>query len=146
MGFSRQEHWRRFLCPLQGESSWPRDWTGVSCVSCSFFTTSATWEAQSEISIKNTHFRPSISCLQGMRKPQICKLQRKHYSSAQWWFRALNFHYSLWQFTLSELWLHLQTSECLGWGGWRGWVQTNGMMKCGCSAEAPGNCKGMVRG
>ena len=37
------------ISSLRG-SSWPKDWTHVSCVSCivgGFFTTSATWEAPS---------------------------------------------------------------------------------------------------
>ena len=39
--------WLPYLSP--GESSWPRDWTGISYVSCigrHIFTTSAIWEAQ----------------------------------------------------------------------------------------------------
>ena len=34
MGFSRQEYWSRLPFPSPGESSWPRDWTHVSYVSC----------------------------------------------------------------------------------------------------------------
>ena len=45
MEFSRQEYWSGlpFLSP--GESSWPRDWTHVSCASCvsgGFFTAEPT--------------------------------------------------------------------------------------------------------
>ena len=31
MGFLRQEYWSGLPFPSPGESSWPRDWTGVSC-------------------------------------------------------------------------------------------------------------------
>ena len=34
MGFSRQEYWNGLPCPPPGESSWPRDWTHISYVSC----------------------------------------------------------------------------------------------------------------
>ena len=34
MGFSRQEYWNGLPCPPPGESSRPRDWTHVSCISC----------------------------------------------------------------------------------------------------------------
>ena len=34
VGFSRQEYWSGLLFPPPGESSWPRDRTHVSCVSC----------------------------------------------------------------------------------------------------------------
>ena len=37
MGFSRQECWYGFPCPPPGESSWTRDQTWVSYVSCIFF-------------------------------------------------------------------------------------------------------------
>ena len=42
LGFSRQEYWSGLPCPPPGGSSWPRDQTRVSCVSCiadGFFTT-----------------------------------------------------------------------------------------------------------
>ena len=44
MGFSRQEYWSGlpFLSP--GQSSWPRDWTQVSCTAGRFFTNWATRE------------------------------------------------------------------------------------------------------
>ena len=48
--FSRQEYWSELPFPSPEESSWPRDGTRVSCISCGagrFFTTSTTWEAQS---------------------------------------------------------------------------------------------------
>ena len=41
MGFSRQEYWSGLRCPSPGESSWLRDWTCLSCRSCTagrFFT------------------------------------------------------------------------------------------------------------
>ena len=34
MALSRQECWSRLTSPPQGGSSWPRNWTLVSCVSC----------------------------------------------------------------------------------------------------------------
>ena len=34
MGFSRQEYWSGLPCPPPGASSWPRDWTHISYVSC----------------------------------------------------------------------------------------------------------------
>ena len=34
MGFPRQEHWHGMPCLIPGESSQPRDWTHVSCISC----------------------------------------------------------------------------------------------------------------
>ena len=33
-GFSRQEYWSELPCPPPGESSWPRDQTHISYVSC----------------------------------------------------------------------------------------------------------------
>ena len=50
---SRQEYWSGLPCSPPGESSWLRDRTcisDVSCISGRFFTTSATWEAE-EMSI-----------------------------------------------------------------------------------------------
>ena len=32
MGFSRQQYWSGLPFPSPGESSWPRDWTWVSCI------------------------------------------------------------------------------------------------------------------
>ena len=40
MGFSKQEYWSGLPFPLPGESSWPRDWTCVSCIAGGFFTLS----------------------------------------------------------------------------------------------------------
>ena len=37
MGFSRQEYWSGLLFPSPGESSWPRDWTLVSCTAGRLF-------------------------------------------------------------------------------------------------------------
>ena len=34
MGFSRQEYWSGLRCPSPGKSSWLRDWTCLSCSSC----------------------------------------------------------------------------------------------------------------
>ena len=34
MEFSRQEYWSGLPFPPPGESSWLRDWTSISCVSC----------------------------------------------------------------------------------------------------------------
>ena len=47
VGFSRQEYWSGLSCRPPGESSWARDWTHVSCVSCTGrrVTTSTTWKA-----------------------------------------------------------------------------------------------------
>ena len=48
MGFSRQEYWSGLPFLPPGESSWPKDQTCISCVSCiagRFFTRWATWEA-----------------------------------------------------------------------------------------------------
>ena len=44
-GFSRQEYWSGLLFPSPGESSRPRDWTQVSCISSRFFTDWAMREA-----------------------------------------------------------------------------------------------------
>ena len=47
-GFSRQEYWGWISLPSSRGSSWPRDRTLISCVSCiagGFFTHCATWEA-----------------------------------------------------------------------------------------------------
>ena len=56
MGFSRQEYWSGLPSPSPGESSWPRDWTQVSCIASIFFTIWVTKEAanlaSSQISIK----------------------------------------------------------------------------------------------
>ena len=38
VGFSRQEYWSGLLFPTPGESSWPRNWTGLSCIAGGFFT------------------------------------------------------------------------------------------------------------
>ena len=45
MGFSRQEYWSGLPCPPPGASSWPRDWTCISCTASRFFTHWATQEA-----------------------------------------------------------------------------------------------------
>ena len=48
MEFSRAEYWSRLPFPAPGESSWPRDWTHVSCASCTTWQILyrwATWEA-----------------------------------------------------------------------------------------------------
>ena len=48
MGFYRQKYWNGLACPPPGESSWPRDGTCISCVSCiagGLFTIFVTWEA-----------------------------------------------------------------------------------------------------
>ena len=34
MGFSRQEYWSGVAMPSSRASSWPRDWTYISCNSC----------------------------------------------------------------------------------------------------------------
>ena len=44
MEFSRQEYWSRLPFPPPGESSWPRDWTQVTCIAGGFFTAWATRE------------------------------------------------------------------------------------------------------
>ena len=66
MGFSRQEYWSGLSCPPPGESSWPKDQTHVSCVSCiagRFFTHWATWEACFTTNLwqKSSHFKTSGS-------------------------------------------------------------------------------------
>ena len=48
MGFSRQEYWSGLPWPPPGESSQPRDWTYICCVSCigrRILYHCATWEA-----------------------------------------------------------------------------------------------------
>ena len=50
MGFSRPEHWSGLPCHSSRGSSWSRDQTqasGVSCIASRFFTHSVTWEALS---------------------------------------------------------------------------------------------------
>ena len=39
MGFSKQKYWSGLPSPPPGESSWPRNWTQVSCIAGRFFTT-----------------------------------------------------------------------------------------------------------
>ena len=39
VGFPRHEHWNELPFPSPGESSQPRDWTCISCLSGRFFTT-----------------------------------------------------------------------------------------------------------
>ena len=46
MGFSRQKYWKGLPLP-SGGSSWPRDWTWVSCTAGRFFTVSASWRNHS---------------------------------------------------------------------------------------------------
>ena len=49
MRYFRQEYWSGLPCSPPGESSWLRDQTCISDVSCiagRFFTTSTTWEAE----------------------------------------------------------------------------------------------------
>ena len=43
MMFSRQEYWSALPCPPPGESSWPRDGTHVSYVSCIGRRSSLSW-------------------------------------------------------------------------------------------------------
>ena len=48
MGFSRQQFWSGLPCPPLGASSWPRNWThvsGISCIAGRVFTHWTTWEA-----------------------------------------------------------------------------------------------------
>ena len=45
IGFLRQEYWSGLPLPSLGESSWPRDWTRVSCIAGRLFTIWATREA-----------------------------------------------------------------------------------------------------
>ena len=44
MGFSKQEYWSGLPCPSPGESSRPRDQTGVLCIAGGFFTIWGTGE------------------------------------------------------------------------------------------------------
>ena len=46
MGFSRQEYWSELPFPSPGGSSWPRDWTRVSCTGRRILYHWATREAQ----------------------------------------------------------------------------------------------------
>ena len=46
MGYSRQKYWSGVAIPFSRGSSWPRDWTRVSCIAGGFFTIWATREAQ----------------------------------------------------------------------------------------------------
>ena len=45
MGFPKQEYWSVLPSPFARGSSWPRDWTQVSCIAGRFFSISATKEA-----------------------------------------------------------------------------------------------------
>ena len=45
MEFSRPEYWSGLPFPSPGQSSWPRDWTQISCIAGWFFTVWATREA-----------------------------------------------------------------------------------------------------
>ena len=56
MGFSRQECWSGVAIPFSRGSSWPRDWTRVSCIAGGFFTIWATREAQT------LDLNPYLSC------------------------------------------------------------------------------------
>ena len=49
MGFSRQENWSRLPFPSPGESSWPRNWTQVSCMAGRFFTDWAMRDSWSQL-------------------------------------------------------------------------------------------------
>ena len=46
MGFPRQEYWSGLPFPYPGDSSWPRDWTYISCVGRQVLYHWATREAQ----------------------------------------------------------------------------------------------------
>ena len=49
--FSRQEYWNGLLFPTPGESSQPRDWTPISCISCigrQILYHYATWKPSSQ--------------------------------------------------------------------------------------------------
>ena len=48
MGFFRQQYWGGLQFPSPGETSWPRDWTWVSCLPGRCFTVWATREAPSD--------------------------------------------------------------------------------------------------
>ena len=45
IGFTRQEYWSGLPFPSPGESSQPRNWTGISCSAVRFFTDWANREA-----------------------------------------------------------------------------------------------------
>ena len=61
MEFSRQEYWNGLPFPALGESSWPRDWTRVSCVAGTFFTI---WrKSQSSHNESNETWRDLVMCL-----------------------------------------------------------------------------------
>ena len=55
MAFPRQEYWSGLLFSFSRGSSWPRDWTWVSCIAGGFFTVWSIREAHDYHSL-NTNF------------------------------------------------------------------------------------------
>ena len=53
MEFSRQEHWSGEAISFSRGSSWPRDWSRVSCIAGRFFTVWATREAHQFLTLVN---------------------------------------------------------------------------------------------
>ena len=74
MGFSRQEYWSGLPCPSSRGSSWSRDWTCISCVSCiagEFFTCWAIREAPN-MCISSVQW---LSCVRLFATPWIAARQ-----------------------------------------------------------------------
>ena len=65
IGFSRQEYWSRLPCPPFRGSSWPRNQTRVSCISCTaggFFTTKSSGKPITiSVFLKNTQTKTKKS-------------------------------------------------------------------------------------
>ena len=86
MGFSRQEYWGGVplpsptgvgSSPLPKGSSWPRDWTQVSCIAGRFFTIWAIREASNSYTIDPSTARElGALTVQAAKNPHIGK--RKH--------------------------------------------------------------------
>ena len=51
MEFSRQDYWSRLPFPSTGGSSWPRDWTCISCIGRQILYHCTTWETPMHVHI-----------------------------------------------------------------------------------------------
>ena len=71
MRFFRQEYWSRLSFPLLGESSWPKDWTHVSYVSCiivRFFICWAVSNIQVLTQERGLSMRPKMGEIKEMKR------------------------------------------------------------------------------
>ena len=76
LGFSRQEYWIWVVSPFSRGSSWPRDRTWVSCISCIgrwVLYCRVTWEAP---------LMPSLTVYEGRASGEVIKVKRGHKDGA----------------------------------------------------------------